>query len=129
MAVYIRPIHSHVFGKGTTIDASHVFILRPLPLPPLPPQLWSTRDWSLLKVLAGHEGKVMAADIAPRPVNGDQQQQQDGDTGMADAEGNGDLGAGLQHLIGSAGYDRTVKLWAPQETPDLFVGIGDDLPF
>jgi len=46
-------------------------------------KLWSCRDWSLLKQLAGHEGKVMSADITPDEM----------------------------HLV-TASYDRTFKLWA-----------------
>ncbi|CAG8711477.1 13325_t:CDS:1, partial [Dentiscutata heterogama] len=26
--------------------------------------IWSADDWSLLKILAGHDGKVMAVDIS-----------------------------------------------------------------
>jgi len=89
----------------------------------------------MLKLLAGHEGKVMSADIAPQPLgssSGDrshQQQDGGGDVRMDDAkDAGGGGGGGLQHLIGSAGYDRTVKLWAPQETADMFAG-DDALPF
>lgn len=101
-------------------------------------KLWSTRDWSLLKVLAGHEGKVMSADIAPQHsgapagAHGAQRHPDGGDdTHMADADdgGTGGTGGGLGHLIGSAGYDRTVKLWAPQDTPDLLFEGDDGLPF
>ncbi|GBF89870.1 U4,U6 small nuclear ribonucleoprotein [Raphidocelis subcapitata] len=107
-------------------------------------KVWSTRDWTLLKVLAGHEGKVMAADVAPQPLDsatrraalaaaargggcgGDDEEMRDAD---GDADGEGANGkADLGHLIGSAGYDRTVKLWAPQDMPDIFAG-GDALPF
>lgn len=75
----------------------------------------------------------MAADVAPQPLDSShtqqqQQQQHDGDGMDVDGEEGGGGGGGLQHLIGSAGYDRTVKLWAPQDTPDLFGG-DDDLPF
>ena len=48
-------------------------------------KLWSTSDFQLVKTLAGHEGKVMGADISPT--------------------GDG--------LIATVGYDRTVKLWSP----------------
>lgn len=54
-------------------------------------KVWSSRDYSLLKVLAGHESKVMAADISPIP------------------------GA---HVMCSASYDRTIKLWAPEDITD-----------
>jgi hypothetical protein len=86
-------------------------------------------------VLAGHEGKVMAADIAPQPPAGaaqQRQQQQHREDGGGEMDVDGEEGAAAggapQHLIGSAGYDRTVKLWAPQDTPDLFGG-DDGLPF
>jgi WD40 repeat protein len=92
---------------------------------------WSSRDWSLLKVLAGHEGKVMAADVAPRAAAGGGGGGGGGDVSMEDADGSGGSGGGggLECLVASAGYDRTVKLWAPQDTADLFADIGDDLPF
>ena len=48
-------------------------------------RLWSLRSFRLLRTLAGHEGKVMAADISP------------------DHSG----------LMASVSYDRTIKLWAP----------------
>jgi hypothetical protein len=70
----------------------------------------------------------MAADIAPNPGGGARgRAAPDGDTLMGDA-GDGVTPGDAGHLIGSAGYDRTVKLWAPQETLDLFAG-GDELPF
>ena len=53
--------------------------------------MWSGRDWSLLRTLAGHEGKVMGADVSPR----------------------GD------HMFATVAYDRTIKFWAPEEMPDL----------
>lgn len=49
-------------------------------------QVWSARDFSLLRTLAGHEGKVMGADVSPR----------------------GD------HVFATVAYDRTVKFWAPE---------------
>ncbi|KAL3132459.1 hypothetical protein ABBQ32_009012 [Trebouxia sp. C0010 RCD-2024] len=48
-------------------------------------KLWSCRDHALLQTLAGHEGKVMGADICP--------------------DGSG--------TIATVSYDRTVKFWAP----------------
>jgi U4/U6 small nuclear ribonucleoprotein PRP4 len=96
---------------------------------------WSSRDWSLLKVLSGHEGKVMAADIAPAAGGGGGAQQRRGsaDVSMEDAggdgAGSGGGGGAGEELIASAGYDRTVKLWAPQDTPDLLAGDDDELPF
>lgn len=51
-------------------------------------KLWSARDFRPLRVLTGHEGKVMNGDICP--------------------DGSG--------LLATVGYDRTLKLWAPQET-------------
>ena len=50
-------------------------------------RVWSTRDHQLLTDMKGHHGKVMAADFSP--------------------EGGG-------NRIASAGFDRTVKLWAAQ---------------
>ncbi|KAJ2901571.1 hypothetical protein GGI21_004673 [Coemansia aciculifera] len=49
--------------------------------------IWSAGDWKLQKSLAGHVGKVMSVDIA-----------RDGS------------------YIASAGYDRTFKLWGPEES-------------
>lgn len=51
-------------------------------------QVWSARDFSLLKTLAGHEGKVMGCDVA--------------------ADGN--------NTIATVSYDRTVKIWSPEKT-------------
>ena len=48
-------------------------------------KLWSASDFRLVRTLAGHEGKVMGADINPA--------------------GDG--------LIATVSYDRTVKLWSP----------------
>ena len=48
-------------------------------------KLWSSKDYSLLSTMAGHEGKVMGADICP--------------------DGSG--------LIATVSYDRTVKFWGP----------------
>ena len=49
-------------------------------------KIWSATDFQPIKTLAGHEGKVMGADINP--------------------EGDG--------LIATVSYDRTLKLWAPE---------------
>jgi U4/U6 small nuclear ribonucleoprotein PRP4 len=57
--------------------------------------VWSGRDYSLIKVLAGHEGRLMAADLTCEGQPG----------GM---------------LVGTASFDKTIKLWAPEEElPDL----------
>ena len=48
-------------------------------------KIWAARDHRHLRSLAGHSGKVMAADFSP----------------------------GEQRVV-SAGFDRTVKLWAVQ---------------
>ncbi|KAI9503798.1 hypothetical protein GGI25_003821 [Coemansia spiralis] len=50
--------------------------------------IWSAGDWKLQKSLTGHVGKVMSVDIA-----------NDGS------------------FIASAGYDRTFKLWGPEDLP------------
>mmetsp|Transcript_30434 Transcript_30434/g.40195 ORF Transcript_30434/g.40195 Transcript_30434/m.40195 type:complete len:538 (+) Transcript_30434:19-1632(+) len=49
-------------------------------------KVWSTRNWSLLRVLAGHEGKVTACDISSTEDN-----------------------------IITASFDRTFKLWAHKD--------------
>jgi U4/U6 small nuclear ribonucleoprotein PRP4 len=56
-------------------------------------QVWSARDFSLLKTLAGHEGRIMAVDCASH----------------------------TEHLLASVSYDRTLKLWRPDahEQPAL----------
>ena len=64
---------------------------------PFPTQVWSARDFSLLKTLAGHEGKVMAVDCAP-PTASDN---------------------GQRHLLASVAYDRTIKLWGPDEVGNI----------
>lgn len=46
-------------------------------------KVWGTRDFSLLRTLSGHTGRVMACDISVD-----------------------------ERHFASAGYDRTVKLWA-----------------
>ena len=48
-------------------------------------KLWSCKDYQVMQTMAGHEGKVMGADICP--------------------DGSG--------LIASVSYDRTVKFWSP----------------
>ena len=48
-------------------------------------KLWSSKDYSLVSTMAGHEGKIMGADICP--------------------DGSG--------TIATVSYDRTVKFWAP----------------
>ena len=50
-------------------------------------KVWSSSTFALIKTLAGHENKVMSTDICP--------------------DGSG--------AIASASYDRTIKLWAPDE--------------
>eukprot|EP00195_Chlamydomonas_chlamydogama_P009404 CAMPEP_0202890186 /NCGR_PEP_ID=MMETSP1392-20130828/686_1 /ASSEMBLY_ACC=CAM_ASM_000868 /TAXON_ID=225041 /ORGANISM="Chlamydomonas chlamydogama, Strain SAG 11-48b" /LENGTH=463 /DNA_ID=CAMNT_0049573717 /DNA_START=97 /DNA_END=1488 /DNA_ORIENTATION=- len=55
-------------------------------------KIWSAQNFSLLKTLAGHEGKVMCVDATP--------------TG---------------HLLASVSYDRTIKMWAPEEIPELMM--------
>ncbi len=64
--------------------------------------MWSTRDFSLVKTLAGHEGKVMGVDVSSRPAGGAPT-----------------AGAAPDHLLASVSYDRTLKLWAPEQLPDL----------
>lgn len=51
-------------------------------------QVWSSKDFQLLRTLAGHEGKVMGVDSSPAPGS---------------------------HLLASVAYDRTIKLWAADE--------------
>jgi U4/U6 small nuclear ribonucleoprotein PRP4 len=52
-------------------------------------KLWDARDWRLVRTLAGHEGRVMGADLAP--------------------DGSG--------AAATVAYDRTLKLWAPEDPP------------
>jgi U4/U6 small nuclear ribonucleoprotein PRP4 len=52
-------------------------------------KLWSTTDWRVVKVLIGHEGRVMGADHIPSSLNG-------------------------HHYIGSVAFDRTLKFWSTQ---------------
>eukprot|EP00879_Flechtneria_rotunda_P022554 GHRR01023811.1.p1 GENE.GHRR01023811.1~~GHRR01023811.1.p1 ORF type:complete len:210 (+),score=52.64 GHRR01023811.1:596-1225(+) len=78
-------------------------------------KLWSTRDWRLLKVLSGHEGKVMAADMCPSFTGAVANTLTDGDAAGQGVGLNGDFEA----LVGTASYDRTIKLWAPEDVPDI----------
>jgi U4/U6 small nuclear ribonucleoprotein PRP4 len=50
-------------------------------------KVWSSSTFGLITILAGHENKVMSADVAP--------------------DGSG--------LVASVSYDRTLKFWAPEE--------------
>mmetsp|Transcript_31262 Transcript_31262/g.57206 ORF Transcript_31262/g.57206 Transcript_31262/m.57206 type:complete len:479 (-) Transcript_31262:70-1506(-) len=52
-------------------------------------KLWNTTDWRVVKVLIGHEGRVMGADHIPSSLNG-------------------------HHYVGSVAYDRTLKFWSTQ---------------
>ncbi|CAM9575668.1 unnamed protein product [Ectocarpus sp. 6 AP-2014] len=49
-------------------------------------KVWSTRDWSLLRTLSGHEGKVTGCDVSPD-----------------------------ERKIVTCSFDRTVKVWAHQD--------------
>jgi U4/U6 small nuclear ribonucleoprotein PRP4 len=60
-------------------------------------RLWGGKRFRLLRTLAGHEGKVMGADVSP-----------DGTFTLA-----------------STGYDRTIKLYAPDPLADLDAGDQD----
>lgn len=53
-------------------------------------KVWNSRTFRLEKTLVGHESKVMAGDISPSHAC----------------------------LIATAGYDRTLKLYAPDLTED-----------
>lgn len=52
-------------------------------------KIWSTTDWKVVKVLIGHEGRVMGADHIPVSYNG-------------------------HHYVGSVAFDRTLKFWSTQ---------------
>lgn len=52
-------------------------------------KLWSTTDWRVVKVLIGHEGRVMGADHIPTNREG-------------------------HHYVGSVAFDRTLKFWSTQ---------------
>lgn len=71
-------------------------------------RIWSTRDWKCLKVLSGHEGKIMAVDMCPTWTG----------VGSHGVQGVG-YGAGFEALVGSVSYDRTLKLWAPENVADI----------
>ena len=62
-------------------------------MPPLlaSSQIWSGKTFACLKTLAGHEGKIMCVDVAPDGSN----------------------------TLASVSYDRTVKMWAPDEAPAI----------
>ena len=49
-------------------------------------KVWSAADYKLLRTLAGHESRIMGADISPDGSN----------------------------RIATVGYDRTLKIWAPE---------------
>ncbi|KAI9137114.1 WD40-repeat-containing domain protein [Paraphysoderma sedebokerense] len=50
-------------------------------------KIWSEGDWKILKILEGHEGKIMSVDVSPD-----------------------------SKFIASAAYDRTFKLWASEKS-------------
>eukprot|EP00747_Dinoflagellata_sp_TGD_P187248 gnl/TRDRNA2_/TRDRNA2_44803_c0_seq1.p1 gnl/TRDRNA2_/TRDRNA2_44803_c0~~gnl/TRDRNA2_/TRDRNA2_44803_c0_seq1.p1 ORF type:complete len:496 (+),score=98.38 gnl/TRDRNA2_/TRDRNA2_44803_c0_seq1:86-1573(+) len=52
-------------------------------------KLWSTTDWRVVKVLIGHEARIMGADHIPTSLNG-------------------------HHYVGSVAFDRTLKFWSSQ---------------
>jgi U4/U6 small nuclear ribonucleoprotein PRP4 len=52
-------------------------------------KMWSTTDWRQVKVLIGHEGRVMGADHIPNNLNG-------------------------HHYVGSVAFDLTLKFWSTQ---------------
>lgn len=100
-------------------------------------KLWSTRNWRLLRVCSGHEGKVMAADLCPTWTGAGSEEaaaaaagdvdMQDGSIDHAGSAGQqqqkqrqrlpGGVGYGgcFDMLMGSVSYDRTIKVWAPEE--------------
>jgi U4/U6 small nuclear ribonucleoprotein PRP4 len=82
-------------------------------------KLWSSRDWKLLKTLAGHEGKIMAADMCPVYSGSGLSSNGDGGRGL----GACGLGGGYEALVCSVSYDRTIKVWAPEDVPDV---VGDE---
>jgi len=74
-------------------------------------KLWSGRDYGLLSTLGGHEGRIMAADLAPGGAGG----------------GGGGAPARARHLVATAAYDRTVKLWRPEpEDEEDEDGVDED---
>eukprot|EP00775_Hariotina_reticulata_P005163 gene5163-5401_t len=75
-------------------------------------KLWSYRNFKCLRVLSGHEGKVMGADLCPV-------WQGSGGAGVG-------LGGQFEALVGSVSYDRTIKLWAPEDMPEVFGVAGED---
>jgi hypothetical protein len=100
-------------------------------------KLWSTRNWRCLRVCSGHEGKVMAADLCPTWTGSGSEAAVEaaGDVDMQDSidqqgskrkqrlEGGVGYGGYFDMLLGSVSYDRTIKVWAPEEgLPDI---IGD----
>lgn len=79
-------------------------------------QVWSGKDFSLVKTLAGHEGRVMAVDVCRSHALG----------GGPTASSGGVLGAPC--VLASVSYDRTVKLWAPEAPPPaLLLGADQDV--
>uniref|UniRef100_A0A383VFX1 Uncharacterized protein n=1 Tax=Tetradesmus obliquus TaxID=3088 RepID=A0A383VFX1_TETOB len=81
-------------------------------------KLWSSRDWKLLKVLAGHEGKIMSADMCP-VFRG-------GGSGVSGGSGGCGLGGGYEALVASVSYDRTIKVWAPEEGAAAAAAAAED---
>lgn len=86
-AVYTIPAHTSLVsavryqpGTGATLmSAGYDKVVK----------VWCGRSHKMLAVLAGHEGRVMHADVSP-----------DG-----------------SHTVASVSYDRTLKFWAPDEAP------------
>ena len=56
-------------------------------------KVWNSTDWLLKATLAGHEDKIMCADISKDGTN----------------------------TVITAGYDKTIKLWQPEEATELVV--------
>lgn len=88
-------------------------------------KLWSSRSWRCLKVCAGHEGKVMAADLCPEFSGRAAAASGAGDADMAEAgepqqqlPGGVGVGGAYAALVGSVSYDRTIKMWAPEAAGD-----------
>ena len=65
-----------------------ILLFKPITNPFVSHQVWSNKTWQPLKTLSGHDGKIMSLDISPD-----------------------------SKFIATASYDRTFKLWAPEEIP------------
>ena len=78
--------------------------------------VWSTRDWTELASLSGHDGKVTGVDILPSPLPPPIVSSSNGSTAeerrLSKVEEKKSLSSSPLGLgIVTCGYDKTLKVW------------------